>query len=235
MGKSDALSRWEDHTEGIEDDNKGVVVITPDKIRMTILLTDEGDSLKQKIFNATCLLSEADIQRLCKKNAICKECDGTLTDNLGRLYVPESNLLRMEVIQKHHDSPVAGHPGYKKTLDLLQHNYYWPRMVTTVKEYAARCDTCQRFKGSNMAPAGLLHPLETPSLPWEHISANFITDLPLSHGFDAILMIVDRFSKEVELIPCTKTCSALDMAKLFMHNMWKHHGLPCSITSDQGP
>ena len=44
----------------------------------------------------------------------------------GRLYVPESNLLRMEVIQKHHDFPVAGHPGYKKTLDLLQHNYYWP-------------------------------------------------------------------------------------------------------------
>ena len=28
---------------------------------------------------------------------------------------------------------------------------------------------------------------------------------------------------------------ALDMAKLFMHNVWKHHGLPCSITSDRGP
>ena len=84
----------------------------------------------------------------------------------------------------------------------LQHNYYWPRMATTVKEYVTRCDTCQRFKGSNVAPAGLLYPLETLSLPWEHISANFITDLPLSHGFDAILTLVDRFSKEVELIPC---------------------------------
>ena len=122
MGKPDALSRWEDHAEGIEDDNKGVVVITPDKIRMTILIMDEGDSLKQKIFNATCLLSEADVQRLCKKNTICKERDGTLMDNLGRLYVPEGNLLWMEVIQKHHDSPVAGHPGYEKMFDLLQHN-----------------------------------------------------------------------------------------------------------------
>ena len=108
-------------------------------------------------------------------------------------------------------------------------------MATTVKEYVTRCDTCQRFKGSNAAPAGLLHPLETLSLPWEHISANFITDLPLFHGFDAILMVVDRFSKEVELIPCTKACLALDTAKLFMHNVWKHHGLPRSITSDQGP
>ena len=202
---------------------------------MTILIMDEGDSLKQKTFNATCLLSEADIQRLCKKNAICEERDGTLMDNLGRLYVPKSNLLWMEVIQKHHNSLIARHPGYEKTLDLLQRNYYWPGMATTVKEYITRCDTCQRFKRSNMAPAGLLHPLETPLLLWEHISADFITDLPLSHGFDTILMVVDQFSKEVELIPCTKTCLALDTAKLFMHNMWKHHGLPRSITSNRGP
>ena len=110
-----------------------IIVITPDKIRMTILITDEGDSLKQQIFNATCLLSEADVQRLCKKNTICKECDGTLTDNLGRLYVPESNLLQMEVIQKHHNSLIARHPGYEKTLDLLQCNYYWPGMATQLK------------------------------------------------------------------------------------------------------
>ena len=61
MGKPNALSRREDHAEGIEDDNKGVIVITLDKIRTTILIMDEGDSLKQKIFNATCLLSEADV------------------------------------------------------------------------------------------------------------------------------------------------------------------------------
>ena len=64
MGKPNTLSRREDHVEGIEDDNKGVIVITPDKIRTTILITDEGDLLKQKNFNATCLLSEADLQRL---------------------------------------------------------------------------------------------------------------------------------------------------------------------------
>ena len=34
MTKPDALSRREDHTEGIEDDNKGIVVITLDKIRI---------------------------------------------------------------------------------------------------------------------------------------------------------------------------------------------------------
>ena len=204
MGKPDALSRWEDHAEGIEDDNKGVVVITPDKIRMSILIMDEGDSLKQKKFNATCLLLEADVWRLCKKNTICKEHNGMLYNNLGRLYMPESNLLWMAVIQKHHNSLIAGYPSYEKTLDLLQCNYYWPGMATTIKEYITRCDTCQRFKGSNAAPAGLLHPLEILLLLWEHISANFITDLPLSHSFDPILTVVDWFSKEVELNPLHK-------------------------------
>ena len=98
MEKPDVLSRREDHTEEIEDDNKGVIVITPDKIRTTILIMDEGKQLKKKNFNATLLLSEADIQRLCKKNTICKEHNGTLTDNLGRLYMPKNNLLQMEVI-----------------------------------------------------------------------------------------------------------------------------------------
>ena len=198
---------------------------------MTILITDEGD-LKKKIFNATCLLSEADVQRLCKKNTIYEECNSMLYNNLSRLYMPESDLLWMEVIQKHHNSPVVRQSSYVKTLYLLQCNYYWPRMATTIKEYVTRCDTCQGFKKSNMAPAGLLHPLEIPSLLWEHISADFITDLPLFHDFDTILMVVDWFSKEVEFIPCTKTYSAL---KLFMHNVWKHHGLPHSITLDQGP
>ena len=60
-------------------------------------------------------------------------------------------------------------------------------------------------------------------------------DLLLSHSYDSILTVVDCLSKEVELITCTKTCLALDTAKLFLANVWKHHGLPRSITSDQGP
>ena len=166
--------------------------ITLDKIRTTILIMDDGDMLKQKIFNTMCLLNEADIQRLCKKNSICEERDGCLYDAYRRLYIPDSNILRMEIIQKHHDSPVAGHPGYEKTIELLQCNYWWPGMATLVKEYIARCDTCQRFKGSNQAPAGLLQPLPIPNTLWKHISADFIMDLPLSHGYDSILTVVDR-------------------------------------------
>ena len=60
-------------------------------------------------------------------------------------------------------------------------------------------------------------------------------DLPLSNGFDSILTVVDQFSKETEFIPCNKTATALDTAKLYLFHVWKDHGLPRSIVSDRGP
>ena len=60
-------------------------------------------------------------------------------------------------------------------------------------------------------------------------------DLPESEGFNSILVVVDQFSKEVEFIPCTKSVSALDTAKLYLRHVWKHHGLPTGIVSDRGP
>ena len=72
-------------------------------------------------------------------------------------------------------------------------------------------------------------------MPWVDVSADFITDLPLSHGFDSILTVVDRFSKETEFIPCNKTATALDTAKLYLFHVWKDHGLPRTIVSDRGP
>ena len=72
-------------------------------------------------------------------------------------------------------------------------------------------------------------------MPWVDVSADFITDLPLSHGFDSILTVVDQFSKETEFIPCNKTATALDTAKLYLFHVWKDHGLPRTIISDRGP
>ena len=107
--------------------------------------------------------------------------------------------------------------------------------TVTVKDYVSRCDCSARFKESNQAPPGKLKPLNTPPGSWKEISADFIMDLPVSEGFDSILVVVDRFSKEVKFIPCNKTTSALDTAKLYLRYVWKHHGLPTGIVLDRGP
>jgi len=74
-----------------------------------------------------------------------------------------------------------------------------------------------------------------PKKPWAHISADFITKLPLAQGYDSILVVVDQLTKMVHFILTTEKTSAEGLAKLFRDNVWKLHGLPESIILDRGP
>jgi len=78
-------------------------------------------------------------------------------------------------------------------------------------------------------------PNSIPEKPWTHISADFITKLPLAQGYDSILVVVDRLTKMVHFIPTMEKTSAEGLARLFRDNVWKLHGLPESIISDRGP
>jgi len=78
-------------------------------------------------------------------------------------------------------------------------------------------------------------PNSIPEKPWMHISADFITKLPLAQGYDSILVVVDRLTKMVHFIPTTEKTSAEGLARLFRDNVWKLHGLPESIISDREP
>ena len=104
-----------------------------------------------------------------------------------------------------------------------------------VAEYIKGYDQCQRSKAYSRQPQGKLQPNPIPSEPWTDISADFIVKLPKSSGYDAILVVVDRFTKMVHLVPTTEELSALGLAKLYRDHVWKIHGLPNSIISDRGP
>jgi len=73
-----------------------------------------------------------------------------------------------------------------------------------------------------------------PEKPWTHISADFITKLPIAQEYDSILVVVDRLMKMVHFIPTTEKMSAEGLARLFRDNVWKLHRLPESIVSDRG-
>ena len=64
-------------------------------------------------------------------------------------------------------------------------------MTKEVKRYVEGCDACQRNKNRTEPPAGKLMPNAAPQIPWAHISADFITKLPLAQGYDAILVVCD--------------------------------------------
>jgi transposase InsO family protein len=63
---------------------------------------------------------------------------------------------------------------------------------------------------------------------------DFIVELPDLHRYDAVMNVVDSVGKRAHFIPTNTTITALGAARLFLHNVWKLHGLPCSIVSDWG-
>ncbi len=81
----------------------------------------------------------------------------------NRIYVLRNHALQGEVITRSHDHITAGHPGVKKTKELILQEYWWPKMKKDVEAYVHACETCQQTKSSTQAKAALLHPNAIPS------------------------------------------------------------------------
>jgi len=152
----------------------------------------------------------------------------------GKVYVPKDKKLRAEVIRLQYDMPIGGYGGQWKMTELVTRNFWWPGVSKEVKQYMEGCDVCQRNKNCMQALAGKLMPNSISEKLWSHISANFITKLPLAQGYDLILVVVDKLTKMAYFIPTTKKTTAGGLVRLFRDNVWKLHGLPESIISDRG-
>jgi transposase InsO family protein len=63
---------------------------------------------------------------------------------------------------------------------------------------------------------------------------DFNTDLLLANGKDSIFVVVDQLTKMAHFIPCTKTITGEETAKLFLDNIYRIHRLPNDIISDRG-
>jgi len=64
---------------------------------------------------------------------------------------------------------------------------------------------------------------------------DFMVSLPPSRGFDAIMVVVDQFSKMGHFIPTKDEATAQEIGRLFFTHGFKHHGLSKDIVSDRDP
>ncbi|KAI0992850.1 hypothetical protein K3495_g15334 [Podosphaera aphanis] len=55
------------------------------------------------------------------------------------------------------------------------------------------------------------------------------------HGYDNVLVFVDRLSKQCISVPCAKSIDSRDMAKLYVYHIYRYFGPPITMTSDRGP
>ena len=81
--------------------------------------------------------------------------------------------------------------------------------------------------------AGELHLLEIPQGPWQEISINIIGPLPKSNGKDAIIVIVDRFTKMVRFKATIMNISLKEIARIYRNKIWKLYRILKKILSNR--
>jgi len=152
-----------------------------------------------------------------------------LFDNL--MYVPKNLCTR--VLELHHDSVTAGHFGVSKTFDLINHNFWWPKLRNYVRNFIKSCDICCKAKVPRHKLYGLLSPLSTPNRPWSDIFMDFIIELPKSKDVTTVMTVVDRLTKMAHFIPLRCLPTASIAAKSFINHIFRLHGFPDSFVSDR--
>ncbi|KAK3505649.1 hypothetical protein QTP70_004581, partial [Hemibagrus guttatus] len=150
-----------------------------------------------------------------------------------KVFVPPQ--FRTQVIQWVHEAPRSGHPGVRRSTQLVRRRFWWPSLAVDVDRYVQACPSCAQARTSCQLPEGLLEPLPIPQRPWSHLSVDFLMDLPDSGGYTVVLVVVDHFSKGCKLIPLKRLPLAIKTAEALFVHVFRNFGLPEDIVSDRGP
>ena len=128
-GRADAVSRRPDFDQG-EGDNEGIVVL-PDAL--FVRLVELEDRRRQ----------DKDVIRSWVDPHQLKKID-TVWQKDGRVVITARSSYTKQLIHDHHNLPIHGHPGISRITDLVQRQYWWPRLQQDVIQYVRGCAECQR-------------------------------------------------------------------------------------------
>jgi hypothetical protein len=86
--------------------------------------------------------------------------------------------------------------------------------------------SASKAKSKHVKPTGLLEPLPIPAQAWDIVSLDFIEGLPPFDRHNAILVVIDKFTKYAHFITVHHPFIAFQIAKIYLDNVYKLHGLP---------
>ena len=106
-------------------------------------------------------------------------------------------------------------------------------MSHDIESYCKTCSICVTSKDTNSKLTGLLHSLPIPDRPWQSIGLDFMGPFPKSNNFDYLLVVIDRLTSQVHLVPTTTTVTARYIEWLILKEVVRLHRIPESIVSDR--
>jgi len=176
IGKVNSLSRRLDWEVGVEKDNEDKTLVKPEWLetrrmeRVEVIV--EGVDLLEKVreskvkdnevVKAVEEIKQAGVKML--RDEEWREVNSIMYKE-RKVYVPKDNILRAEIIRLYYNTPVGGHGGQWKMVELVTRNFWWPGITKEVKQYIEGCDAYQHNKNRTEQPAGKLMPnsiLEKP-------------------------------------------------------------------------
>ena len=110
------------------------------------------------------------------------------------------------------------------------------RPVSFVQRFVAGCAICQSTKINTHSTVPGLFPLSVEFLLlFQSISVDLITGLPLSEGFDSILVVVDHsLTKGVNFLHCPTIIDTAGVAQLVFKYVFSWFRLHSKCISDRG-
>jgi hypothetical protein len=151
-----------------------------------------------------------------------------------RLCILDAKELKKLILDEMPKKPYSRHPGYQKTIIVVRKQYFWPRMKNEIVDYIASCLEFQRVKEEHKHPTCLLQPLPITEWKWEVINMEFITGLSKTiKQHNVIMVVVDKLSKDAHFIPINSTFKVVNIAEIFMKEIFILHVMPTTIISER--
>ena len=139
---------------------------------------------------------------------------------------------RPTVLYLCHDHALGAHVGRNRLEERIRERFFWPTLQKDVQEWCKRC-SCARSKLTRQPRRGLTQTWSHYG-PLECVQMDLVGPFPRSRSGNRYwLTLIDRFSRDVELVPIPDA-SAETTAKALFRSWVCRRGTPKFLMSDNG-
>ena len=213
-GAADAITEWTDRD----------IWLSPTAIRYV-----KGELSREEVTPR----QWASLQRKC---AAYQYAEGRLWRRMGAqragrwLEVPPPHQ-RMDIIHAQHGR--IGHLGRDRTYSLLTRYYHWPGMYKDVCAALKQCRVCDRARATFSVKHDRLKPMPIFGQFYRFSIDSAGPLRPTKQGYEYVVIIVEHFSKWIELVPVV-ALDAASTAAAFQERVLARYGAPVEVVSDNG-
>jgi len=151
---------------------------------------------------------------------------------LLRLVVPES--LQDAVLALYHDDPLhGGHRSAAESYSRLSEKFFWVGAHAAMRKYVSECVDCTQLRRSAPVERPKSTPTPMPTRPYEVVYMDYLHVAKSNKGNTELLVIVDSFSGDVELVPAASPTAEAAVDGILLNVLARRLKLPVFI-NDQG-